>query len=254
MTNMPTFTVEDRTFSRLILGHNPLLGYSYLSEARAKEYVERFSRYEPIRDVVCTAVKLGVRSMMLSTGHAHCGNIARAIEEAQERTGVQMSNLVIIDPSFEEGIDFLRRVQCQVCLVHGQRTDSYFMRAQRSFQPEFSELLTTIRKCGFVPGMSTHNGGETIPTAEPFDVAVVNTPINKIAWRMCPCEEQVLQVVRGFSRKIIAMKPLAMGRIPPRDGMDYIASVAGVDGVVVGIATAAEAEETIGLALQAFSR
>ena len=254
MPTMPTFQVEDRTFSKLILGHNPLLGYSYLSNARSKEYAERFSRYEPIRDIIIAAMGMGVRSTMISTGHPSCDMIAQAIEEAQEHTGVQMSNLVIVTPDVADHFDYLRRVQCQVCLVHGQRTDSFFNRAEGTFQPGFAELLATIRSRGFVPGMSSHNGGETVPVAEKFDVAVINTPINKIAWRMCPCEEQVLQVVRNSTKQIIAMKPLAMGRVAPQYGMDYIASVAGVNGVVVGIATPAEAEETFGLAVQAFAR
>jgi hypothetical protein len=245
-TSLHTFQVEDRTFTRLILGHNPFLGYSYISRARAREYEERFGTFEPIRDVMVASLEAGVRSMMLSTGHARGEFIAQAIEAAQEQAGAEMSNLVIINPDFRDHIDFLRRVNCQVCLVHGQNTDSFFWRAERTFYPEFAELLAAIRAEGFVPGMSTHNGGETIPVAEGFDVAVVNTPINKIAWRMCPCVEQVLGVVRGFSRKIIAMKPLAMGRIAPDEGMEYIATVPGVDGVVVGIATPAEAEETFG--------
>lgn len=252
-TALPTFQVEDRSFSRLLLGHNPFLGYSYISRARAQEYEERFRTFEPIRDILVAAVGAGVRSMMLSTGHARCDLIAQAIESAQEQTGVGMSNLVIVNPDFRDHLDFLRRVNCQVCLVHGQNTDSFFWRSERTFRPEFAELVAAIRDEGFVPGMSTHNGGETVPVAEEFDVSVINTPVNKIAWRMCPCVEQVLGAVRQSSKKIIAMKPLAMGRIAPEEGMQYIATVPGVDGVVVGIGTPAEAEETFGLAARALA-
>jgi len=245
---LPTFQVEDRTFTRMILGHNPLLGYSYMSQARSKEYEARFATVEPIRDVVLAAIETGVRSMMLSTGHERCDIIAQAIEAAQEQTGVELTNFVIINPDFRDHMDFLRRVNCQVCLVHGQDTDSFLHRAEWTFFPEFPELLTAIRAEGFVPGMSSHNGGETIGVAEKFDVAVINTPINKIAWRMCPCEEQVLGAVKASTKKIVAMKPLAMSRIAPEDGIQYISTVPGIDGVVVGIGTAAEAEETFGIA------
>lgn len=245
---MPDLTVEDRVFSKLILGHNPLLGYSYLSEARSKEYAERFSRFEPIRDIIVAAMGQGVRSIMISTGHPSCEMLAQAIEAAQSQTGVQMANFVIVTKDMPDHVEYLRRVQCQVCLVHGQTTDSFFRRAEGTFAPEMAELLAAIRAAGFVPGMSSHNGGETVPIAEKFDVAVINTPINKIAWRMCPCVEQVLAVVRASTKKIVAMKPLAMGRIAPQEGMDYIAHVKGVDGVCVGIGTVAEAEETFAIA------
>jgi len=250
-TAVPTFQVEDRVFSRMILGHNPFLGYSYLSGARAQEYEQRFGACEPIRDILLAAIGAGVRSMMLSTGHPRSEFIAEAIEAAQRQTGVEMTNLVIIGPGFEQHLDFLRRVNCQVCLVHGQNTDSFFRRSERTFCVEFAELLAQIRAAGFVPGMSSHNGGETIPVAEGFDVAVINTPINKIAWRMCPCVEEVLGAVRHSSKRIIAMKPLAMGRLAPEEGLQYIASVPGVNGVVVGIGTPAEAEETFGMAARA---
>jgi hypothetical protein len=247
----PTFTVEDCTFTRLILGHNPFLGYSYLSNARSTEYVRRFSTFEPIRDVIVAALGMGVRSIMLSTGGENCDRVARAIEAAQEQSGVEMSNLVIVGTDVAEQVDFLKRVNCRVCLVHGQTTDSMFWRSEWTFKPEFPELLARIRSAGFVPGMSSHNGGETVPLAENYDVHVINTPINKIAWRMCPCVEQVLDVVRKSSKRVIGMKPLAMGRIAPQEGIDYALSVRGLDALCVGIGTVAEAEETFGIAAEA---
>ncbi len=249
---LPTFQVEDATFTKMILGHNPLLGYSYLSNARAKEYAERFRTFEPIRDVIVAALKVGVRSIMCSPGNEQCDKVARAVESAQELTGIKMSNLVIVGADIPAQLDFLKRVNCRVCLVHGQVTDSMFWRSEWTFKPEFPELLANIRAAGFIPGMSSHNGGETVPIAEKFDVQVINTPINKIAWRMCPCVEQVLDVVRKSTRKVIAMKPLAMGRVAPQEGIEYALSVPGVDGVCVGIATPAEAEETFGIAARVF--
>ena len=251
---LPTFEVEDCTFTKLILGHNPLLGYSYLSNARAKEYAERFRTFEPIRDIIVAALGMGVRSIMVSPGGEQCDRVAQAVEAAQAQTGIEMSNIVIVGPNIPDQLDFLKRVNCQVCLVHGQTTDSMFWRSEWTFKPEFAELLAEIRAAGFVPGMSSHNGGETIPLAEKFDVHVINTPINKIAWRMCPCVEQVLEVVRKSSRRTIGMKPLAMGRIAPQEGIEFALGVPGVDALCVGIATPAEAEETFGIAAEVLQR
>jgi hypothetical protein len=251
---LPTFQVEDCTFTKLILGHNPLLGYSYLSNARSQEYTERFRTFESIRDIIVAALGAGVRSIMVSPGDEQCDRVAQAVVAAQEQTGIEMSNLVIVGPDIPGQLDYLKRVNCKVCLVHGQVTDTMFWRAEWTFRPEFAELLAAIRSAGFVPGMSSHNGGETIPAAEGFDVNVINTPINKIAWRMCPCVEQVLEVVRKSSKKIIGMKPLAMGRIAPQEGIEFALGVPGLDGVCVGIATPAEAEETFGIAAEVLRR
>jgi len=251
---LPTFQVEDRTFTKLILGHNPLLGYSYLSNARCREYTERFATYEPIRDIIVAALGMGVRSIMVSPGSEQSDRVAQAVQAAQEQTGIEMSNIVIVGPDIPSQLDFLKRVNCQVCLVHGQVTDSMFWRSEWTFRPEFAELLASIRAAGFVPGMSSHNGGETVPLADNFDVQVINTPVNKIGWRMCPCVEQVLEVVRKSTRKIIAMKPLAMGRVAPQEAVEFALQVPGVDALCIGIATPAEAEETFALAAEVLGR
>ena len=81
---LPTFQIEDRTFTRIILGHNPLLGYSYLSNARCKEYTERFATYEPIRDVIVAALGMGVRSIMVSPGSEQCDRLAQAVAAQPE--------------------------------------------------------------------------------------------------------------------------------------------------------------------------
>ena len=123
--------------------------------------------------------------------------------------------------------------------------------AKRTMQDAFAEMLKRIRDEGFVPAMSTHNAGESIPAAEDFDTAAINTPINKIMWRMCPCEEMVLNAIRRTKKKVIAMKPLAMGRIAAEEGMAYVCRMRDVDGIVVGIGHEYEAEETFGAALDA---
>ena len=251
---LPTFEIEGCRFTKLVLGHNPLLGSSYLSNARSREYTERFKTFEPIRDIIVAALGMGVRSIMVSPGSEQCDRVAQAVVAAQEQTGIEMSNIVIIGPDIPSQLDYLKRVICKVCLVHGQVTDSMFWRSEWTFKPEFAELLAEIRAAGFIPGMSSHNGGETIPLAEKFDVQVINTPINKIAWRMCPCVEMVLEAVRASSKRIIGMKPLAMGRVAPPEGIEFALSVPGVDGVCVGIATPAEAEETFGIAAEALRR
>ena len=112
---------------------------------------------------------------------------------------------MIISRGFEEHVEVYRGLNCQVILVHGQITDAFYIKAERTVQPEFAEMLTRIRDEGFVPAMSTHNAGEVLFAAEAFDAAAVNTPINKIMWRMCPCEEMVLNAIGQTRKKVIAI-------------------------------------------------
>jgi len=248
---LPEVMIEDRAFTRAILGHNPFLGYSYYSRARAEEYEERFSDPARIQQVICAALEAGVGGMMLSFDHPRHELIIAALEQACAASGMHIPTIAILTPGFEEHVELLERANAQVGLLHGQVTDTLFRRGSRDFAPEFAEHLARMRELGLVPGASTHNGGETVPAMASYDVAVVNTPVNKLGWRMCPCPEDVLSALGSTEKAVIAMKPLAMGRIAPEEGMAYALGRAEVDLVVVGAASAQEAHETFSAARNA---
>ncbi len=244
----PTFDIEDRTFSKLLLGHNPFLGGSYMSQARTRVYKERFQNAEEMERILVRAIEMGVRGMMASLKEGFTGRLCRALAGAAEKTGVQLPTIMIVSKGFEADFDTYRELNCQVMLVHGQWSDALFVKAERTMQQEFADTLKKIRDAGFVPAYSTHNAGEVIPAAEAFDAAAVNTPVNKLTWRMCPCEENVLTAIRNTKKKVLAMKPLAMGRMAPQEGMEYVCRIPDLDGIVVGIGHEYEAEETFGIA------
>jgi len=250
----PTFDIEGRTFSKLILGHNPLLGYCYMSQARARFYKETLSDPAAVERIIVKSIEMGVRGMMASTRDGFTELLKNALRRAADKTGVLLPTIMIVSRGFENEIETYRELNCQVMLVHGQISDALFIKAKRTMQPEFAEILKRIRDEGFVPAMSTHNAGSVLPAAESFDAVAVNTPINKIMWRMCPCEEMVLSAIQKTKKKVIAMKPLAMGRIAPQEGMAYICRIPDVDGIVVGIGHEYEAEETFGAAQSILSR
>jgi len=247
----PTFDIEGRIFSKLLLGHNPLLGGSYMSQARSRLYRETFNNSEAMERIIVRSIEMGVRGMMASIGGDFTELYKKALLDAADKTGILLPTIMIISHGFEDDIETYRELNCQVMLVHGQISDALYIKSKQTMQPEFAEMLQRIRNEGFVPAMSTHNAGEVLPAAESFDAVAVNTPINKIMWRMCPCEEMVLDAIRKTSKKVIAMKPLAMGRIAPQEGMDYVCRLPNVDGIVVGIGHEYEAEETFTAALDA---
>ena len=250
----PTFDIEDRTFSKLILGHNPFLGGSYMSQARSRLYKERFTDATAMENITVKSIEMGVRGMMASLQDGFTERLKKGLLGAADRTGVLLPMIMIISRGFEEHVATYRELNCQVMLVHGQITDALYIKAERTMQPEFADLLARIRDEGFVPAMSTHNAGEVLPAAASFDAAAVNTPINKIMWRMCPCEEMVLNAIEKTEKAVIAMKPLAMGRIAPQEGMAYVCRLPNVDGIVVGIGHEYEAEETFAAAQSIFDR
>jgi hypothetical protein len=250
----PTFDIEGRTFSKLILGHNPFLGGSYMSQARSRLYRETFTNSEAMERIIVKSIEMGVRGMMASIRDGFTELLKKALLGAADKTGVLLPTIMIISRGFQDQVETYRELNCQVMLIHGQITDALYIKAKQTMQPEFADMLKRIRDEGFVPAMSTHNAGEVLPAAESFDAVAVNTPINKIMWRMCPCEEMVLSTIRKTKKTVIAMKPLAMGRIAPQEGMAYVCRLPNVDGIVVGIGHEYEAEETFAAAQEILGR
>lgn len=246
----PVFEVEGQAFSRLMLGHNPFIGGSYMSQARSRLYQETLNDAAAVERIIVAAIRAGARGMMMGVTSDKDQYIMKALQDAMAKTGVEIPTFVIVPLDFAPFADRLRSVNCKVCLLHGQVTDALYVKAQNTMKPEFAGFAACCRDLGFLPGMSTHNAGETIPAAESFDIAVINTPINKLAWRMCPCEEQVLGAIRRTTKKVVGMKPLAMGRLAPQEGMDYVCRLPDLDGIVVGIGHEYEIDETFGIARQ----
>ncbi len=251
LSPLPEVMIEDRAFTRGILGHNPFLGFSYYSRARAAEYEERFSDSKRIQEVISAALEAGVRGMMMSFEHPRHELIVSALEGARAASGIDIPVIAILNPGFEAKAEQLRRANAQVGLLHGQVTDTLFQRASRDFAPAFAEHMARMRELGLVTGASTHNAGETVPAMAGYDVAVVNTPVNKLGWRMCPCPEDVLAALASTEKSVIAMKPLAMARIAPDEGMAYVLARPEVDLTVVGAASPQEATETFAAARRA---
>jgi len=247
----PPVMIEDRAFSRVILGHNPFLGYSYYSEALSAYYAEKFSDPQRIEEVIRAGIGAGVRGMMLSLDSPRAELIVTALTRACQATGVQIPVIAILGAGFDQLRDVLRRVNAQVGVLHGQITDALYRKSTRDFAPEFAEHMARMRVMGLVPGASTHNAGETVPAMADYEVAVVNTPVNRIGWRMCPCPEDALRALVNTDKKVIAMKPLAMGRVPPAEGMEYALARPEVDIVLAGAASPEEARETFGAARRA---
>jgi hypothetical protein len=241
-------SIGGRIFSRVMLGHNPFLGYSYFSKAQAQHYREKFADPVAIEAVIGAALRAGVRGMMLSLDAAGGEAIVIALERACAACGVRIPTIAILGGEFEQYRELLVRANSQVGVLHGQITDALLRKSTGDFAPEFDECMARIRALGLVPGASTHNAGETVPAMAGHDVVVINTPVNKLGWRMCPCPETALQALARAEQVVIAMKPLAMGRIPPAEGMEYALSRPEVDIVLVGAASPQEVEETFGAA------
>lgn len=75
---------------------------------------------------------------------------------------------------------------------------------------------------------------------------VVMTHFNKIGYHMNPDREACERAAAAHDTSILAMGSLASGYLTPDDAYAYLAQVANIDGIVVGVSRAEHVEETFG--------
>ena len=111
------------------------------------------------------------------------------------------------------------------------------------------ELLDRIQELGFRALLGSHHFGNSAPliTKEKlrgFDGYV--TPINKKGVMMFPTQKRVERTIAGIREEgklVVAIKPLAGGRIRPREALTYVYRNIKADSCMIGVGSVEEAEE-----------
>lgn len=106
-----------------------------------------------------------------------------------------------------------------------------------------NEWIDMIRYIGAKPAASTHFPGSTIPLLDDLGFEAYLAPVNPIGYGMEPDIESTLMALEQTKKAVIAIKPLAAGKLSPeRSVFEYIYRYA--DSIVVGIASEEEMAET----------
>jgi hypothetical protein len=95
---------------------------------------------------------------------------------------------------------------------------------------------------GYEVILGTHHAGTTIPILEESGIRFHGyvTPINQLGVMMFPTQQLALEAVQNASKPVIAIKPLAGGRIPPKQAFQYVYEIAGADSCMVGVSSEEE--------------
>jgi len=104
--------------------------------------------------------------------------------------------------------------------------------------------------------LGVHHAGSTIPILEESEIEFKGyvTPINRLGVMMFPTSETALEAIKRSRRPIIAIKPLAGGRIGPKDALTYVYKELGIGFCMIGMGSEAEAEEDLSIAREILGR
>ena len=102
---------------------------------------------------------------------------------------------------------------------------------------------------------SVHHPGITIPALEKADVSFDGyiTPLNKLGIFMQPIPGAALEAIKNSTRPVIAIKPMAGGRLVKQEAFDYVLNEIGVAASMFGLGRMDEVKYTVAEAKKALS-
>jgi hypothetical protein len=260
MNQFPRTMVGGVSLPRLVIGTNWFLGWSHTSLARDR-FIKDYQTVERIRDVLCVFLERGIDAVLAPPSP----HLEAAIQAAEDRSGRRMIRL--LTPGFrirpgdladeEPGAAFDRCVElgAAFCLPHQCVTDVLVDRYNGQIR-DIDQYTGMIREREMIPGLSTHLV-ET-PVLADKCAADVETYIQiyNAAGFLMPVEaDWAMRIIHDSQKPVIAIKPLAAGRLLPVVGLAFAwNTIRDQDMVAVGTTTPDEAREVIDISQDLLDR
>ncbi len=247
---MPYTEIGGRKVSRLICGTNTFNGYSHFSEAK-DSWMRNYFTTERIVEVLERCQDLGVNAM-LGPINERCILAQNALaEKGREKMEWISTTTGSLDVQvLKEEIAWAAEAGNKLHAVHCSFVDSHLLTYKNEIQG-IEELLAYIRELGMVPGVSTHRPELlTVLQKKKYDINFVIVPFN-IAGFLCNVETNWLgRMIRETDIPVIAIKPLASGRLMPEEGLPYcFNNIKPQDAVAIGVLSPGEVEEDVKITL-----
>ncbi len=252
-SEFPRTMVGGVSLPRLVIGTNWFLGWSHTSVAK-DNLINELQTRERIAAILGVFLESGIDAIMAPPSTY----LEEAIVAAEQQAGRRM--IRILTPSFniiaggpredepEAALDRCRALGATFCLPHQCVTDALVDRMHGVIR-DMERYARLIRARGMIPGLSTHLP-ETVVIADKtgIDVEVYIQIYDAAGFLMSVEADWARRVIRGASRPVMTIKPLAAGRLLPIVGLSFVwNTIREQDMVTVGTATADEAREVIAL-------
>ena len=225
---MKQVTIGNLTFSKVLCGTNAFWGHSHFSAARNAEYLARFDD-KTIERTIRHCIDLGVNTIE-SCANERIVSILSRLRKSNP-TPIHFVGSTRIDAtsetkSHQQKLSFLIENRADICVVHAQYVD----RPRKGDSiGGLKELTDKIHEAGLLAGISTHLV-ETIELCERqnYGIDTYLFPLNLSGFVYPGFKEKDtvqarVNIVRGVGKPFILIKALAAGRIPPDEGLHFIA-------------------------------
>jgi hypothetical protein len=241
--------IKGKKFSKIICGSNPFYGHSHFSEAKDKEYLNRFND-EYIIKVIQSCLSKGVNTIESSANE----RIWSLISSFQSDSKIQFIGSTRIDEtspirSHQKKLKYLLDIKADACVIHAQFVD----RPRKSDEIKgLKSLIDQIHEYNLIAGISTHKIS-TVETCEKMNYGIdfYLFPLNSagIVYPGYDGTETVqdrINLIQNISKPFIIMKALASGRIRPCEGLPFVLeNIKENDLITLGLGSTDEVEESL---------
>jgi len=255
---MKQIGIGNLTFSKVICGTNAFYGHSHFSESRDAEYRARFDD-ETIARTIRRSLDLGINAVESCANERILSILSRLRKEVSEPIHFVGSTRVDETSemkSHEQKLSFLIENRADICVVHAQYVDRP---GQTDVPVGLERYIDQIHEAGLLAGISTHRV-QTVEICEErrlgIDTYLFPLNLSGFVYPGYEGSETVrdrVDLIRGVPKPFILIKALAAGRIPPEEGLSFIAENAKPNDILsLGFGTQDEVIESLKLVEKLF--
>jgi len=247
---MKKIIIGNKEYSKIICGTNAFYGHSHFSDARNKEYNDRFSD-DYIKKTLRFCLDNGINSIESSANE----RILSIINEIKRSYNFNFIGTTRIDEtstmkSHQIKLKFLIENRADICIIHSQYVD----RPNSDGEIKGLEsMIEEIHKSDLLAGISTHKNSVIELCEKKYDIDVYLYPMNMLGFVYPGYEgnetvKERVDIIKSIKKQFIVMKALAAGRIPPKEGLEFVLdNIKDNDIITLGIGSLEEAEESINI-------
>lgn len=255
---MKRVNIGDLAFSKVICGTNPFYGHSHFSEARNAEYLARFDD-EAVERTIQRCIDLGVNAVESCANERIISILSKLRAANADRihfVGSTRLDETSEMSTHEEKLSFLIDNRADICVVHAQFVD----RPREADLIEGLEpFIDRIHEAGLLAAVSTHRIA-TVELCERkgygIDTYLFPLNLSGVVYPGYDGNETVpdrVALIRGLSKPFILIKTMGAGRIPPDEGLQFVAENSKPNDLVsIGFGTEEEVAESIELVCKYF--
>ena len=263
MSAFPRTEVGGVSLPRMLIGTNWILGYSHQGPAADAMIHDRFKKREAVADICEAFLSHGIDAIMAPIEPG--SPLEQGIQLAEQRAGQRIiridTPIINVDDSSKARdearavIQKSRAVGATFCLPHHSSVEQLVCKNTQTIT-RLPDYLSMIREAGMIPGLSAHMPELIVYSDQnAYDVETYIQIYNCMGFLMQVEIEYIHNVIHNAKKPVMAIKPMAAGRVTPFVGLTFsYATLRPCDMVAVGCFTPAQVHEDVEIALAVLER